>query len=78
MAETEKRFCLRKQQEQEAGKKESLCVQDFNKRCARVISRVRELENVHNGIVKQFVQETCDCCHKTAKTNYFTNEEALF
>ena len=54
-----------------------MCIQEFNKRSARVITRLRDLEKVRNRIITQFVPETCDCRHKTAMSNYFTDKDAL-
>ena len=57
-------------------KKEVLCVQEYNKRSARVITCLRELEKIRKRTVKQFVPESRDCRHETATSNYITGEEA--
>ena len=78
MAETKRRFFLQKKLEREVQeKKEALCVQEFNKRSARVVERLRELGKVRNRFIKQFVPETGSYRHKTAMSDYVTNEEAL-
>ena len=58
-------------------KREAFCVQEFNKRSVRVVTLLRELQKLRNRIIKQFVSETRDCRHKTAMSDYFTNEGAL-
>ena len=69
---------LLKQLEREAQrKKEALCVQEFNKRSTRVFTRLSELEHVHNRIVAQLVPESHDCRHKSAISDYITDEKAL-
>ena len=39
--------------------------------------RLREVNEVGNKIVKQFVPETCDCRRKTLRSDYFTYQETL-
>ena len=65
---------LQKQLEQEARKKKKgLGIQGFNKRSARVIVRLRKLNEVRNKINKQFVPKKRDCCQKTLVSDDFTN-----
>ena len=69
---------LQEQLEWEAQKKkEALCFQEFNKRSLRVVTRLRELEKVRDRFIKQFVPEVPDFRHKTAISDYFTDEKAL-
>ena len=58
-------------------KKEALFVQESNKRCAKVITRLRELKKVQSGIIKQCEAETRNWRQKTAMSVYFSDKQAL-
>ena len=58
-------------------KKDSLWVQDFSKRSARVPVRLHELEKVRDRIIKQFVTETRDCPYGNPMSDYLQDEETL-
>ena len=58
-------------------RKETLRVQKFNNRSVKVVTRLRELENARNRIIRQFIPEIRNCRHKIAMSDYFTDEEAL-
>ena len=56
---------LQEQFEQESQtEKQALSTEEFSKRFARILIHLRELIEVRNKIIRQFVPETCDCRRK--------------